>query len=103
MTRVELHQKNPKPISWKGPILFLFAVIIFAGCFLLFRHYYQSTIRIEAPEENAGEKVVIQLPNGQEVYTYENFIFEKNGKMYYKGEQNRMDLTGGTIKYENWK
>ncbi len=71
--------------------------------FFTVRYYYQTTIRIDAPEEKLGDKVVIQLPNGQEVYTYENLIVEKNGKMYYKGEQNTMDLTGGTVRYENWQ
>jgi hypothetical protein len=53
--------------------------------------------------ENPGPKVVIHLPNGQKVYTYENLIFEKEGKTYYKGERNTIDLTGGTVDYEEWK
>ncbi|WP_042463821.1 hypothetical protein [Neobacillus dielmonensis] len=103
MTRVELHRKHTKPFSWKGFILILIGGIILAMAFFTVRYYYQTTIRIDAPEEKLGDKVVIQLPNGQEVYTYENLIVEKNGKMYYKGEQNTMDLTGGTVRYENWQ
>ncbi len=77
-------------------------MILITG-FFIFRHYYQSTIKIEAPTENLGEKVVIQLPNGQKVYTYDNFIIKKDGKTYYKGERNTIDLTGGTVAYEEWE
>ncbi|WP_462409667.1 hypothetical protein [Neobacillus sp. Marseille-QA0830] len=102
MTRVELHQKNSRPFPWKGLILILLGAVFFSVSLFVFSHYYQSTIRIDAPEENVGKKVVIHMPNGQKVYTYENLIVEKNGKMYYKGDQNTIDLTGGTITYENW-
>lgn len=77
-------------------------MILITG-FVIFRHYYHSTIKIEAPAEILGDKVVIQLPNGQKVYTYDNFIIEKNGKTFYKGERNTIDLTGGTVAYEEWK
>jgi hypothetical protein len=77
-------------------------MILTAG-FFIFHHYYQSTIKIEAPAEDPGQKVVIQLPNGQKVYTYDNFIIEKDGKTYYKGERNTIDLTGGTVAYEEWE
>nr|WP_263327562.1 hypothetical protein [Neobacillus sp. Marseille-Q6967] len=69
----------------------------------MFSHFYRSTIKIEAPEVDLGEKVVIHLPNGQKVFTYENLIIEKDGKTYYQGERNRIDLTGGTVTYENWE
>lgn len=71
--------------------------------FLVFRYYYQSTIKIESPEDNVGSQVVIHLPDGKKVFTYENFIFEKDGRTYYKGERNTIDLTGGTVTYENWQ
>jgi hypothetical protein len=71
--------------------------------FFMFWYYYQSTIKIESPEENLGSQVVIHLPDGKEVFTYENYIFEKDGRTYYKGERNTIDLTGGTVTYENWE
>jgi hypothetical protein len=78
------------------------SLIIAAG--IIFFHYYdQNSIKIEAPSENLGQKVVIELPNGQKVYTYDNLIYERNGKTYYKGERNTIDLTGGTVAYEEWK
>jgi len=30
-------------------------------------------------------------------------IQEKDGKTYYKGERNTIDLTGGAVTYEEWK
>lgn len=103
MTRLELYHDKPKQLSWKGPFLFILACIILTVGFFVFRHFYFSTIKIEAPEKDLGPKVVIHLPSGQKVYTYENLIFEKDGKTYYKGERNTIDLTGGTVDYENWK
>jgi hypothetical protein len=103
MTRFELYHEKPKQFSWKGPFFFVLACIIVTVGFFLFRNYYGNTIRIEVPVVDLGPKVVIDLPNGQKVFTYENLIVEKDGKTYYKGERNIIDLTGGTVKYENWK
>lgn len=69
----------------------------------MIHHYFQSTIRIDEPAADMGLKVVVHLPKGQEVYTYDKLIVEKNGKTYYKGERNTIDLTGGTVTYEDWK
>jgi hypothetical protein len=104
LTRLELyHQQKTKQLPWKGLIFSLAASLILTAGFFVFRYYYQSTIKIDAPAEQLGEKVVIHLPNGQKVYTYDNFLVKKNGKTYYKGERNTIDLTGGTVAYEDWK
>jgi hypothetical protein len=103
MTRLELYHQKTKQISWKGPFFFILTFIIATAGLFMAHHYYQNSIKIEAPEENAGSKVVIQLPDGKEVFTYENYIFEKDGKTYYMGERNTIDLTGGTVTYENWE
>jgi hypothetical protein len=103
LTRVELYHSKPKQTSFKGLFFFIVMCLVVTASFFVFRHYYQNTIKIEAPIENPGPKVVINLPNGQKVYTYEKLIFEKDGKTYYKGERNTIDLTGGTVDYEEWK
>ncbi len=103
MTRLELYHDKPKQFSWKGPFFFILTCIILTVGILVFHNYYQSTIKIEAPAENLGSKVVIHLPNGQKVFTYENLIIEKDGKTFYKGERNTIDLTGGSVAYENWE
>ncbi|XJZ28799.1 hypothetical protein ACF5W4_08440 [Bacillota bacterium Lsc_1132] len=102
MTRIELYHDKPKQFHWKGPSFFILSCLILAFGIYQFNQYWQGTIRIEAPKENLGKKVVVHLPNGQEVYTYENLIIKKNGKTYYKGDRNTIDLTGGTIDYKNW-
>lgn len=103
VTRAELYNQKPKQFSWKGLIFFTLISLILAAGFVFFHYYEQWTIKIEAPSENLGEKVVIELPTGQKVYTYDKLIIKKDGKTYYKGERNTIDLTGGTVAYENWE
>ncbi len=102
MTRVELYHDKPKQFHWKGPFFIILTCFIFAFGIYQLNQYWHETIRIDTPKENLGKKVVVHLPNGQEVYTYENLIVKKDGKTYYKGERNTIDLTGGTIDYKNW-
>ncbi|WML56434.1 hypothetical protein [Neobacillus sp. PS2-9] len=103
MTRVELYNQKPMQFSWKGLFFFILMSLIIAAGIIFFHYYDQSSIKIEAPSEKLGQKVVIELPNGQKVYTYDNLIYKKDGKTYYKGERNTIDLTGGTVAYEEWK
>ncbi|PFN97800.1 hypothetical protein COJ85_22470 [Bacillus sp. AFS076308] len=104
MTRLELyHQHKTKQFSWKGLFFFIVVSWILTVSFFVFSYYYQNSIKIEEPQEKLGEKVVIQMPNGQKIYTYDNFVVEKDGKTFYKGERNTIDLTGGTVSYEDWK
>ncbi|MCL6571802.1 MAG: hypothetical protein K6T88_08955 [Bacillus sp. (in: Bacteria)] len=103
MNRVELYNHKPQKFSRKGLIYFLFTSMILAVGFFIFGYYYQNTIKIEVPTKNLGQKIIIHLPNGQSVYTYEKLIVEKDGKTYYQGELNTIDLTGGTVEYENWE
>lgn len=102
MTRLELYHDKPKQFFWKSSIFFILACIILTIGFFVFRYYYQNSIKIDTPTDYLGRKVVIQLPSGQKVFTYENLIGEKDGKTYYKGS-NTIDLTGGTVDYKNWK
>lgn len=103
LTRLELYHNNQKSYSWKGPIFFIFICIFITTSFFVLHHYFQSTIRIDEPTVDMGRKVVVHLPNGQKVYTYDKLIVEKDGRTYYKGERNTIDLTGGTVTYQNWK
>ncbi|MEK3855417.1 hypothetical protein [Cytobacillus sp. FSL H8-0458] len=99
MTRSELHMEKPKS-------KFMLMSIVLMGClaaaFTALYFYSQSLITIEAPKKELGEKIIIQLPSGKSVFTYENLIVEEEGKLFYKGERNTLDLTGGTIVYEEW-
>ncbi|CRK81019.1 hypothetical protein [Neobacillus massiliamazoniensis] len=103
MTRLELYHNKAKPNSRKRLSFFILACILLTVGFFVTRHYFINSIRIEAPETDLGKKVVVQLPSGQKVYTYEKLIVEKNGRTYYKGERNIIDLTGGSVTYEDWE
>lgn len=102
MTRLELYHDRQRHFHWKGPLLFILVWVILAAGVFEFNRYWQGTIRIEAPKVDFGRKVVVHLPNGHEVFTYENLIVKKDGKTLYKGDRNTIDLTGGTVKYKNW-
>lgn len=81
----------------------LYVVLVFFLIMIGLYFYSQSLIRIETPKEDPGDKVIITLPSGKMVFTYENFIVEEDGKLFYKGERNTIDLTGGEVVYENWE
>lgn len=103
MTRFELYHGKIIHFQRKGPLLLLFLCIILLSGLLIFKQYYRTPVQTENHNVNPGKKVVVHLPDGNEVYTYENYIINKNGKTYYKGERDTIDLTGGTIAYKNWK
>lgn len=84
------------------PIWIFYIIAALSAILLSFYFYSQSLIRVESPEQKLGEKVVISLPDGGRILTYENFIIEERGKLYYKGEWNTIDFTGGIVIYENW-
>lgn len=84
------------------PIWIFYVIAVLSAILLSFYFYSQSLIRVESPEQKPGEKVIISLPDGGRILTYENFIVEKKGKLYYKGERNTIEFTGGIVIYENW-
>ncbi len=65
MTRIELYHQKTKRFSWKRPFFFILTLMILTVGFFMFKHFYQSTIKIESPEENVGSQVVIHLPDGK--------------------------------------
>jgi len=86
--------------KWIAMSIFLLCLI---GMMVGFSRYAQSTIKIEAPQVDNGKKVVVVLPNGKKVFTFEKLLVEENGKLYYKGERNTIDLTGGKVEYKDWE
>ncbi|MBN8199235.1 MULTISPECIES: hypothetical protein [Bacillaceae] len=100
MTRSELHMEKPKS---KFILMSIVLLGCFAAVFTALYFYSQSLITIEAPKKELGEKIIIQLPSGKSVFTYENLVVKEEGKLFYKGERNTLDLTGGTIVYEEWE
>lgn len=100
MYRSERHLKKKKPILFTGLIIILSLLCITAISAHL---YLKSTIQVEAPKKDLGRKVVIMLPSGKQIYSYENLIVDVDGKLYYKGERHTIDLTGGKVKYKDWE
>lgn len=102
LSRLEMHTKPVKKGS-VFPKVVLVILSIFVLASLATALYFKNDIVIDKPEEDLGEKVVVVLPNGKEVYTYENLIVSENGKLYYKGDRSSIDLTGGIVRFEEWK
>ncbi|GLB60474.1 hypothetical protein [Cytobacillus sp. NCCP-133] len=100
MTRTELHLEKPKSKIMLVSIILLSSLL---AIFTALYFYSQSLITIEAPKKELGQKIVIQLPSGKSVFTYENLVVKEDGKLFYKGERNTLDLTGGIIVYEEWE
>lgn len=100
MSRLERYQVQSKPFFWKGVLIF---TLLCASLLIAAHLYLKSQIRIEAPQVDLGRKVIIQLQNGKEIQTYENLLIEKEGKLYYEGEWNTINITGGIVVYQNWE
>lgn len=92
------NEKSPFYKRWPIYTVLILLLIIIGLYF-----YSQSLIRVETPKKDLGDKVIITLPTGKTVFTYENYIVEEDGKLLYKGETNTIDLTGGDIVYKNWE
>ncbi|WP_445488652.1 hypothetical protein [Niallia sp. 03133] len=101
MKRSDKYEHKKKSYGAKFYVLLtLLAAAVFLTVHLIIGHYFNQTT---AAKEDLGAKVVITLPNGKKVYTYENLLVEEDGKLLYKGERNTIDLTGGVVVYEDWK
>jgi hypothetical protein len=101
MNRIErYHEQHTKPFFLNSWILF---AVFICGLIITANIYLKSQIKIEAPKVELGRQVIIQLPNAKEIQTYEGLIVEKDGKLYYKGDRNTIDITGGTVVYQDWK
>ncbi|MCM3603565.1 hypothetical protein M3175_22990 [Robertmurraya korlensis] len=83
----------------------VFLVVCLSVLFLLVAKLYSNNANVtdQPKEDEPGEKIIIILPSGKKVYTYENLIVSENGKLYYKGDRSELDLTGGIVKYEDWE
>ncbi len=81
----------------------LYMAIVLLFILIGFYFYSQSLIKVETPEFDPGNKIIITLPDGKIIYTYENLIYEENGKLIYKGENSTLNLTGGKVDYKNWE
>ncbi|SHT00052.1 Uncharacterised protein [Mycobacteroides abscessus subsp. abscessus] len=83
----------------------VFLLVCLIVLFLLVAKLYDNNtiVPVQPKEDEPGEKIIIILPSGKKVYTYENLIVSENGKLYYKGDRSELDLTGGIVKYEDWE
>ena len=102
MSRNELRHLKPRKSNLYKWFSAFSLLLISIGFLLGFSKYAQSTINLDTPEFDNGRKVVVHLPNGREVYTYENLIVQEGDKLLYKGERNTLDLTGGKVEFKDW-
>jgi hypothetical protein len=94
------HVNEMKPFYKIGSFYILLTLMaILIGLYF----YSQALVKIETPKPDLGEKVIVTLPAGKTVYTYENLIVEEDGKLLYKGENSTIDLTGGVVVYQDWE
>lgn len=77
-------------------------LILFGGLIVAIHYYLKSQIKIEAPEIDLGQKVIVQLPDGRELQTFENLLIEEDGKLYYEGELNTIDISDGIVIVQDW-
>lgn len=80
----------------------LILLLLLAGLIVAIHFYLKSQIKIEAPEIDLGRKVVVKLPEGRELQTFENLLIEDNGKLYYEGEFNTIDISDGVVVIQDW-
>lgn len=98
----KMEEKNTK-VSRKllfgiGVTILLF--LLFGGYIFTEKYFAKETA---SSKQELGDQVIITLPNGKKVYTYDNLLVEEDGKLLYKGERNTIDLTGGVVVYEEWE
>lgn len=104
-TRLERHlMKKSSTSKWKKAfVITIYSIFSFmVVCLFVVHLYMEMNKQIEAPKEDLGRKVIIELPKNKKIYTYENLITEENGEIYYEGKFNKIKATGGTITYEEW-
>lgn len=99
MSRYERNHSQVNPFI---KIKIVFLIILFVGLMFVTNTYLNGLIRIETPEVDLGRKVVVHLENGKEIQTYENLIEKRKGKLYYKGEFNTIDISGGVVVIQDW-
>lgn len=100
MEQIQPNHMETKPFYKLGAFYVLIALItILIGLYF----YSQALIQIHTPDRDLGEKVIVSLPSGKTLFTYENLIVEEDGKLLYKGENSTIDLTGGVVVYQDWE
>lgn len=100
MSQIQRILDEKKPFYKVGSIFILILLfVIIIGLYF----YSQALIKVEAPQPVLGEKVIVTLPEGKTIYTYENLIVEEDGKLFYKGKNSTIDLTGGVVEYQEWE
>jgi len=100
MSQSERTYNEIKPFYKIGTFYVLLALI---GILIGLYFYSLVLIKIEKPKTDLGEKVIVTLPEGKTIYTYENLIVEEDGKLLYKGENSTLNLTGGVVVYQEWE
>ncbi|WP_428908847.1 hypothetical protein [Niallia sp. Krafla_26] len=100
MGQIQHNNHEVKPLYKFGSLYILVALLaVLIGLYF----YSQALIQVKTPNPDLGEKVIVTLPAGKTIYTYENLIVEEDGKLLYKGENSTLDLSGGVVVYQEWE
>ena len=100
MEPVQQNNHEVKPLYKFGSFYVLLALVsVLIGLYF----YSQALIQVHTPSRDLGEKVIVSLPTGKTIYTYENLIVEEDGKLLYKGANSTLDLSGGVVVYQEWE
>lgn len=75
--------------------------IIVSACFIVTWLYLKLPVshHTQPATTNLGRTVIVYMPNGTKMYTYEKYIIQKDGKTYYKSEYYNMNITNARIEY----
>lgn len=96
----EENTKIPRKLIYGGIIVIILLFLLVGGYFISEKYFANEPA---STQKDLGDQVIITLPNGKKVYTYENLVVEEDGKLLYRGERNTIDLTGGVVVYEKWE
>lgn len=91
-------RKQHKRVSLFRKTMMPFLLLLLAGSI-----YYLGVPKhtpASEPKEPLGRVVIIELPNGNTMTTYEAYIVKKGEKLFYKGKDSEIDITGGKITFK---
>jgi exopolysaccharide biosynthesis protein len=89
-----MRKRRKRKQTFKNVFSFVVLILLLLGIYTSIHSNYRPII---GSTEDLGKRITIKLSNGATMKTYEKYIIQKNGKMYYKSNLHEMDITGAKI------